>query len=48
MIVIKEISPPRKISGLSSLLIDCGGYNAAALNVIKTFSPAVYNETDHT
>lgn len=43
MIEIQEISPPQKLSGRSSLLVRFD-YNEQLVNVIKTFTPAVFNK----
>ena len=47
MIEIKEISPPQKLSGRSSLLVTFD-YNENIVNTVKTFSPAVFNKKNLT
>ena len=47
MIEIREISPPRKLSGLSSFLLKFP-YNPQIVDVIKSFSPAVFDKKNLT
>ena len=45
MIQIQEIYPPRKLSGLTSLLVSFD-YNAELVNTIKTIPNAIYHKKD--
>ena len=47
MIEIREISPPRKLSGLSSFLLKFP-YNPQIVDVVKSFSPAVFDKKNLT
>lgn len=46
MIQITQISPPRKVSGKSSLLITTKPFNPEAINAIKSLPVAVYHKAD--
>ena len=47
MIEIREISPPRKLSGLTSFLLKFP-YNPQAVDIIKSFFPAVFDKKNLT
>lgn len=47
MIEIREISPPRKLSGLSSFLLKFP-YNPQIVDIVKSFSPAVFDKKNLT
>lgn len=46
MIQITQISPPRKVSGASSLLITTRPFNPEVINAIKSLPVAVYHKAD--
>lgn len=46
MIQITQISPPRKVSGKSSLLITTKPFNPEVINAIKSLPVAVYHKAD--
>lgn len=47
MITIDEISPPKKLSGLSSFLIKFP-YNAEIVEILKGFQPAIFDKKNLT
>ena len=47
MITIQEISPPKKLSGLSSLLVSFE-YNQYIVDALKTLPTFNYSKKDHT
>lgn len=47
MITIDEISPPKKLSGLSSFLVKFP-YNAEIVEILKGFQPAIFDKKNLT
>lgn len=47
MITIKELLPPKKVSGLTSLELSFQ-YNPEIINIVKSFSPAYYSKKTNT
>ena len=47
MIQIQEVFPPRKLSGLTSLLINFN-FNEEVISTLKSFPTYVYHKKDYT